>query len=88
MSTIGNAQKAALKWLIRRNGDGVFDRTKVLCAAGDRAGVMRTTWNKLEEAGLVEFYLGRKRVKVTPAGHALDLHDIRESHCKELIRED
>ncbi len=73
------SQLAALKWLRNRNGDGVFDRTQVLVAAGDRAPVMRATWNKLEALALVEFYVGRRRIRVTDAGRAVDLSKITEA---------
>ncbi|TIL53781.1 hypothetical protein [Mesorhizobium sp.] len=70
---------AALKWLRNRNGDGVFDRNHVLTAAGERAPIMRSTWSKLEKAGLVEFYLNRRRLRVTADGLAIDLAKISES---------
>lgn len=73
------SQLAALKWLRNRNGDGVFDRTQVLVAAGDRAPVMRATWNKLEALALVEFYASRRRIRVTDAGRAVDLSKIAEA---------
>lgn len=73
------SQQAALKWLINRNGDGVFDRCQVLVAAGERAPVMRATWNKLEGLGLVEFYLNRRRLRVTAAGRAVDLSKVQEA---------
>lgn len=78
-STVTDAMKAALKWLINRNADGVFDKNQVLTAAGERAPVMRSTWSSLERAGLVERYLKNRRLKVTSAGHAIDLRGIRES---------
>lgn len=74
-----DAMLAALKWLRARNGDGVFDRNQVLNAAGQRAGVMRATWTKLERLGLVERYLNNRRLRVTPAGHAADVSRVRES---------
>lgn len=83
-----DAQKAALKWLINRTGDGVFDKTLCLVAAGERAGVNRSTWSRLHDLGLVEIYVPagarHKRVRVTPAGRAIDLSRIRESDCTEL----
>jgi hypothetical protein len=72
----------ALKWLRNRNGDGVFDKHQVLTAAGERAPVMRSTWNKLADAGLVEFYLGRRRIRATPAGLAIDLTKVSESEAR------
>ena len=77
--TVTDAMKSALKWLINRNADGVFDKNQVLTAAGERAPVMRSTWTSLERAGLVERYLKNRRLKVTSAGHAIDLRGIRES---------
>ncbi|MCP8895318.1 hypothetical protein KYK29_10260 [Shinella daejeonensis] len=74
-----NAMKAALKWLCNRNADGVFDKHQVLTAAGERAPVMRSTWSRLERAGMVERYLSNRRMRVTASGHAIDLRDIRES---------
>jgi hypothetical protein len=57
------AQRDALLWFAEHNGDGVFDRSGVLLAAGELAPVMRSTWNKLAAVGLVEFYnpIGRGR---------------------------
>ncbi len=74
------AMKATLKWLRSRGGDGVFagrDR-QVLLAKGDRAPIMRSTWNKLAAAGMVEGY-GRRRLKVTALGLAYDLSKVTES---------
>lgn len=62
------AQEQALKWLREHNGDGLFDRCGVLVAAGERAPVMRATWNKLRDAGLIEFY-NKKRVRIVNAPH-------------------
>lgn len=70
---------SALKWLRSRNGDGVFDRHHVLVAGGERAPVMRSTWSKLAAGGLVEFYLNRRRVRVTAEGMNLDLSKVAES---------
>lgn len=73
------AQKSALKWLRNRNGDGVFDKHQVLTASGERAPVVRSTWNKLADAGMIEFYMNRRRIKVTDAGAELDLSNVLES---------
>jgi hypothetical protein len=54
------AQQAALKWLKDRGGDGCFDRHGVAFAQGETAPVTRHTWNGLAEAGLLEFYGGRR----------------------------
>ncbi|TIM16254.1 MAG: hypothetical protein E5Y67_03410 [Mesorhizobium sp.] len=70
---------SALKWLRNRNGDGVFDRNQVLVASGERAPVMRATWNKLQAAELVEFYMERRRLRVTQAGYLVDLSRVEES---------
>lgn len=76
---ITDAMKAALKWLRNRNGDGVFEiNNSVLLAAGERAPVMRSTWNKLEAEGLVEFY-AKRRIRVTEAGRAVDLLRVSEA---------
>jgi hypothetical protein len=50
------AQKDAVKWLRERNGDGLFDKCGVVVAGGERAPVMRATWNALRDLGVVEFY--------------------------------
>lgn len=64
-----DAQAAALKWLTDRGGDGIFDRTGVLLAAGERAPHERKTWNQLGTMGLVEFYRpkprGAQRLRLT-----------------------
>lgn len=62
--TLTTSQVVALKWLMERNGDGLFDRSGCLVAGGERAPVMRSTWNKLSDQGHVEFYLDRKRLRV------------------------
>ena len=53
---ITTAQAEAMKWLREHNRDGLFDKNGVLVAAGERAPFMRSTWNALRDAGLVEFY--------------------------------
>lgn len=73
------AMLSALKWLRNRNADGVFDKNGVLIAAGEKAPVMRVTWNKLEVYGFVELYMDRKRLKVTDAGMKVDLFKVKES---------
>lgn len=73
------SQLAALKWLRNRNADGVFDRHQVLVAGGERAPVMRSTWSKLESLGLVERYLNKRRIRVTPTGLAIDVSRVEES---------
>lgn len=69
----------SLLWLKNRNGDGLFDRNGVLVAGGERAGVMRATWNKLQALGLVEFYHERRRLRVTPYGRQVNLNKYREA---------
>lgn len=73
------AQKSALLWLRNRNADGGFDRHQVLLAGGEKAPVMRGTWNALAASGMVEFYQDRRRVRVAPAGLAVDLTRVAES---------
>ena len=62
------SQAEALRWLLDRSGDGVFDRDGVLLAAGELAPFMRSTWNALRDLGLVEFYnpagKGRGRCRI------------------------
>lgn len=62
------AMKTALEWLTERGGDGVFSRRHghTVLAAGEVAPFMRATFNKLREAGLVEFY-GERRIRVLAA---------------------
>jgi hypothetical protein len=76
---ITKAMRSALLWLRRRNGDGGFDTNGVLVAAGEKAPVMRATWNHLVGAGLVREYQGRKRLGVTEAGSRFDLTGVTES---------
>lgn len=80
--TLTDAQKAALKWLKNRGGDGVFDRTQCLIAAGERAGVNRSTWSKLEAFGMVYRYGDRnRRCRVTEAGVITDVSMVEEADC-------
>ena len=64
------AMVAALRWLREHNGDGMFDRHGDLLAGGELAPVMRCTWNRLRDVGLVEMYKptdkGRGRLRLTP----------------------
>jgi len=53
------ATEQALEWLRRRNGDGMFDKNGVVLAAGESAPFMRSTWNKLQALGKIEFYGGK-----------------------------
>lgn len=69
------SQLSALKWLLNRNGDGMFDRNGVLLAGGERAPVMRSTWNSLVKWGLVEEYADRKRLRATLEGKLVRLTD-------------
>lgn len=55
------AQDEALKWLNEHNGTGIFDKTGVLLAAGERAPFMRSTWNALRDAGKVDIYRSGRR---------------------------
>jgi hypothetical protein len=76
------AKTRAFEWLRKQGGDGVFDKTRVLVARGERPSALNTgemgfnysTWLGLEKAGKVEFYggkHGRGRVRVVEAGIAL-----------------
>lgn len=65
---LSKPQSKALDWLRERSGDGVFDRNGVLIACGESAPFMRSTWNALRDAGLIEFYgSGRGRARLTKA---------------------
>lgn len=75
------SQKAALLWFKNRGGDGMFDKTNCLIASGERAGVMRATWSRLSEAGMVERY-GGNRLRMTGIGKSYDLSQVYfESEC-------
>lgn len=65
------SQAAALEWLKKHNGDGCLDKYGVVLAGGESAPFMRSSWNALRDAGLVEFYFpsvangkGRGRIRV------------------------
>jgi hypothetical protein len=58
---LSEAQGGALKWLADRGGDGCFDRNGVAFAQGETAPVCRSTWNRLAELGLLEFYGGARQ---------------------------
>lgn len=78
------AQKSALKWLRNRNGDGVFEKNRqVLVAGGERAPICRATWNRLGEQGMVEFYMDKRRLRVTAAGLTIDVSRVSESTGEE-----
>ena len=70
ITSLTKSQVAALRWLKERSGDGCFDNDGVLLAGGELAPFMRSTWNALRYAGMVEFYnpnpsgKGRGRVRV------------------------
>jgi ribosomal protein S19E (S16A) len=83
MSKATASQLSALKWLINRNGDGVFgekSNNSVLIAGGERAPVMRGTWSKLEALGLVERY-DKRRLRVTDEGRLVRLDRVEESYA-------
>lgn len=85
-SLFTQALQAALDWLRRHNGDGVFDRTNVLLAAGERAPVMFLSWQRLEALGYVEFYIGggkAKRLRVTAFGMSVRLGTLSADHHLE-----
>lgn len=71
-TALSKACLIALDWLHKRNGDGLFDTNGVVLAAGESAPFMRSTWNALRDAGLVEFYKpgnkGRGRLRLTANG--------------------
>jgi hypothetical protein len=69
--TLTRAQSDALNWLRDHSGDGCLDKCGVVLAGGESAPVMRSTWNALRDAGLVEFYFpggnggkGRGRIRI------------------------
>jgi hypothetical protein len=78
-----HAQKRALKWLQNRNGGGYFGKDNVFVAGGDRAPVMRATWNSLSKLFLVEFYHGKRRMRLTEAGRTFDTAGVQESEGQE-----
>lgn len=90
------AQRIAVRWLASRGGDGIFDLCGVLLARGERAPVMRLTWNALQRLCLGEPYnptgKGRGRYRLTAAGMAhpaaLDSRLDRRSLADELAEED
>lgn len=82
------AQMEAFKWLQNRNGDGVFERNhQVLLASGERAPHTRATWNALAKAGLVEFYMNNKRLRLTQGGPITHLNETAlEAAAKKLLK--
>lgn len=69
------SKSKALDWLIQHNGDGAWARSgkggTMLLAAGQVAPYTRVTFNKLRDAGLVEYYGGksnRARCRITDKG--------------------
>lgn len=60
MSALTASQAAAVKWLRERGGDACFDKRGVALAAGESAPFLRSTWNELQKAGLLEFYGGKR----------------------------
>ncbi len=64
------SHKEALEWLRKHGGDAAFDKFGVALAMGENAPFMRSTWNALARAGLVEIYKpfgkGRGRVRIVP----------------------
>ncbi len=65
----------AIKWLFERGEDGAFDVHGVALAMGDSAPITRSTWNKLRDAGAIEFYnpsgKGRGRLRLTDKGRRM-----------------
>lgn len=84
MPRLTQAQRGALKWLAMHNRDGAVERWGTIVAAGERSPVMRQTWEKLCELGLIEFYQKKKRARLTQVGTALALQ-IPESEASECL---
>ena len=72
MGALSKSQKEALKWLQEHSGDGVFALNGTFLAAGEIAPHTRGTWNKLRDAGYVEFYkpTGKGRGRMRLSGKA------------------
>jgi hypothetical protein len=79
LALVTKPQLAALLWLKNRNGDGVFDKNQVLIAGGEKAPVMRATWNILESLKMVELYSNKRRVRITEFGRSVGTKDVTES---------
>lgn len=76
---MNSGEKRALTWLQTHGGDACFDRNGVAIGQGESAPVYRATWNKLQQAGLIEFYGGKRdggtgygRLRLTDAGRAAE----------------
>lgn len=69
MAKVTTPQARAMRWLFNRTGTGLFNRNGVLMAAGELAGVMRSTWNNLIDGGYVE-RVKPNRLTLTETGHA------------------
>ena len=82
MTALTKSQLSALLWLRNRNGDGVFDKHRVLVAAGEKAPIMYSTWLALESAHMVEFYMNNKRFRVTEVGKAVNMGSVAESQSR------
>lgn len=54
--SITKIQQKALEWLRDRGGDATLDKHGVVLACGEGAPFMRSTWNALRDAGMLEFY--------------------------------
>jgi len=71
-----DAEKNALYWLSKHNSDGTFAKGghgNYLIAGGEKAPFTRSTWNHLQDAGLVEYYGGprsRSRCRISVPGRA------------------
>ncbi|MEQ9436033.1 hypothetical protein [Hyphomonas sp.] len=63
---ITDAQRDALDWLRKHNGDGVFMRGNIVMAAGEVAPFQWKTWKALIENGRCEAYqMGKgRRIRV------------------------
>lgn len=65
-----DAQQQACAWLAEHNGSGCWGHDGVLIAGGERAPIMRSTWNALKSRGWVAFEKGT-RVEITEEGRKI-----------------
>jgi hypothetical protein len=72
------AMRSALLWFRNRGGDGVFAKDGVFLCAGERAPIMRSTWNRLCDAGFIG-QPAKRRLRITEIGLQFDLTNVRES---------
>ena len=62
------SQRLALAWLHERGGDGVFDKYVRLVAMGECAPYAKSTWNRLDQDGFIEYYTAGKTGKAGGVG--------------------